>query len=119
MRKAELARQVLVGQQPKSRSIGASSSWSGWHRHVYSLRSLGQLDVRRTRYGAFIRSPSLRIWMTDAKLLASARVPCEDCAKWQTIPLALHCLAKDPRCLDLSQCKCLNVSADGSPRTGR
>ena len=119
VRKEELARQVLSRQLTKSRAVGVSSSapLSSWHRHLLGLRSLGPLDIRRTRYGALIRSPSLRVRLTDSRLMVSARVPCEDCHKWQTRPLAMHCLAKDPRCLDLSQCVCLNVSVAGGPRT--
>ena len=79
--------------------------------------SLPPLDVCATPYGRMIRSPRLNALMLLHGMVRAARRPCASCASFTGgSTFALHCLSKEPSCLDVGQCQCLHEApADGQP----
>ena len=71
------------------------------------------LPMVRGVYGTLVKSPMLNVLLTDGRGVwdgyGANGLPCSRCSDWDTrTTMAVHCLAKESACLDLSNCSCLD-----------
>ena len=72
---------------------------------------LGTLNTSQDRAGTLVRSPRLRVFMTDGRSVLTGSHFCLTATRcrWalsSTPPLAIHCAGKEPECLNMTQCVC-------------
>jgi len=82
------------------------------HRaEIRAHRRLGQLPVQTTPAGAVVTTAGLTALMFQGRMTVAAFNPCGYCHRFKPgVAHAIHCLGKNPKCLDLTQCACVNGS---------